>query len=1560
MHRFNLLDGPAAPDLSIKPFFALRRARVGDPFQLVARWLLGNQSALPRETDTFEVRIKLKIKGWFLKPDGTFDQTGADAFIPVRPKNFFMLDPTRAELVVDPRGATPMAWQIAQAPTKAVDCGLSIQATMPPGEPFGVCHLLREVQPSRVELKSLRLIQPHLAGALAELKPKASRFSLFSSFAEPERPLARHLARLVVRGGIRPMHLPRVAVRHYQELASFTQARKSGLTAEKPPARNMFLSAAPNFHPWEFAAVATRVFANKTLMDLLEETVTPANSVREQLRLRALHGGALINYWTASEDGAANEGQRGQQASAADVLGLGLTIGSFSEAVVQSWEDDTLILTVKQQSAHGLQEIGFTDEVPDDTEHLLAAELDQTFTDGEFPFDFPAEVIAKTLQRNSSIAPPAPLKAAVNYDLMQSNPGANEEKEKEVINKTGATFAYRTGDGRMEIVITPPLFTALEGKTVYGYNVYGMWETAQTQAYFQDPAKVPSPEERGRYLITRRYSYERDLKDAFPDFNQAVHPGLKLALEWPPQEAVLERAEKYTDEHEAENKDPLPNVANSSGGVLLTEWNFDLRTGMRLHDKSARPFPDWDPKALVHTEWKPTENRDGSIAAAPQRYRFWVASVDSFEQESVLVPVRTDDADAGDSAASYYFKPVQRTPLLPPVAQAEDGASGRRLTYTANRLTVLWDTPPLNSTASRKEDEKIADKADLVCYVAVLRRLLRSKVDEQVSFGFSAAAFAQGMPNPRWEAALTAIKEEDQTWEPFVHPTAVAAPGGAGDEWSFSKVLAHPDTGYEYMALISAEVKPDRRAFWAPSAIVDQANSNSGRRVQVTETPEGGEPTLVIMRISERPTESEVVTTKGLPVPNVEEPRGVQMILPTGQTLPPFWPAAPVLPPPSVDRDLVLLKLLNLRFTEDPSTLPPWRDTGVPLTSGQAAMIETAFARTFPQGGTPQPDENLRDARWLLAAEFNNPAADGVDFYRQHATVGFRGLQQLNWRYTPSVVDLLKNDEAETVRFKIYHVRVPTAPDRALRYASFVIDANFVAGSKYRSAAATPVEIEVLTMNRQPAFARIQDAAGNVVTAVVGTAVRDAVTKILELEFEDASGALPHGAVKLHLYVAQPILDIPVTSWARETQYHTYVPVGGGVDEDYCWWIAPVSAQEVEVGPHPGRRPHVVRRFPRSIQPETPQFLQVTPPFDDATHLLNPQVAGDRKWLPTEISSPAAGIAKPRLVISWGALVEPGIKITIEREERKVTASENQFRSLVEPTAWKSIKSIEEAPKDKPMESAWLRAITGNWLLGRQVEIDADDAPLDPTTNFVPPQQDLPPDGIRALPAISPAGVVNRPAFVDYFLHANDTVHATDGSWEYRYRLRAFIDLGAQVPDLKWRYLLSHPTLWTAWALPATLPISLRARQPDTVEHLTTLPAPEVLFRFEVPQGTQAAGLQYRVVIRRQLGFSLGVVPNSAPAPKMLLVGQPLHLPTPNGEPAVIADRQLDRDEPDLPLDLHYEISVTEFTIADGRERLIRHQTSTFTGSDPGAVTVPSPQSPQTEVRLTRVVLIDV
>jgi hypothetical protein len=1563
MQRFNLIPDTPAPDNSIKPFFALRRGGPGEPFQLVGRWLLGDQNALPRESDTFEVRIQRKKKGWFLKPDGTFDQTGTDAFIPVRPKNFFMLDPARTEISIDP--GRDLIWQVAQKPTEPVDCGLEIQTVMPAGKPFGVCHLLREVQPSRVELKAFRLLEEHIPAVMAALAPRASRFSMFNSTENTERTLARHLARLVVRGGVRPMHLPRLVLSHYRELAHSEQSRKAGLREHTISSRNMFANAEPEFHRWEFATLVTKVFSDQALVAALDETVTPANSVREQLRMRALHGGNLIDYWCSPDAGnACADNLRGRQAPGSEVLGLGLTIGQFSEGDLQDLKDDTLIFGVIHQPAHGLLEIAFSEPVPEDTEHLLAP-LDGSFTKGEFPFDFSASVIARTIQRHSSIAPPAPFKAAINYDLMQSNPGASDDDLK----KTGETLAFRTGDGRVEIVITPPLLGALEAKTVYGYNVYGMWESPATQAYFQDPTKTPSRAERGQWLVTRRYSYERDLREAFPDANRAQHTGLKLALTQPPQEAVLERAAKYYDEHDG-NKSELPNVANSEdqGGtrVGLTEWDFDLRVGMRLADGSARPFEDWDPKARLDTTWKPNRKRDGTASGAvPQRYRFWVASVDCFEQESELLPVRSEDVDAGEAGPSYYFSPRQRTPLLSPAAESESGGvvTGRRLEYSADTLTVYWDTPHLNSTGSRPEDEKMATKADLVCYVAILRRLLRSRVDVTPTRAFSPAAELQSLPGPQWAAALSAITDADPAWEIFVAPSAVAAPGGASQQWSFAKSLTHPDTGYEYIAALSAEVKSDRRAFWAPVVLIDSAVKDSGRRVQLTRKQVGGSHALEFQRINEQPVATDVVTTKPLPVVNLAEPREVKLILASGQSTPRFLPAAPVLPPPSVDRDLVLLRLLTFGFTADPSPLSTWRDTGVAVTSGQASMLETAFARTFPSGGTPPPEAYLRHARWLLAAEFKNSTTDpATPLYRQHATVGFRGLQQVDWKYRPSSSsDPLANDEAETVRFKIYGVRVPIAEEAARNYASFIFDADFVSGAGYRSTGKAPENISVLTANRQPAFARLVDANSNVVYAVVSTAVLSG--QLVEIAFanlitgENQSATPPQGRVKLHLYVAQPLIEEPVSTWATVSEYRTYLPVGGGPDEFFCWWIAPVSAQEVEVGPHPERRPHVLGRFPRSVQPETPQFLQITPPFD-AAHLLDPTVTGDKKWLPRDVGTLASAIANPRLIVTWEKPTED-LGLTIERRERLI-AQTQRLAALTAPTAWQSIKLIESAPEGKPLESAWLGAIVDNWLLGQQVDIDSDSAPVDYSTYFIPPSSGLRgQQGIRSLPAMSSADIVRRPAFVDYFRNAGDPLHATDGNWEYQYRLSSFIDLGANVPDSKWRYLLSHPTLWSTWVLPDSLPVLLKPRQPDTIEHLGTLAAPVVVFRFEVPLGTANANLRYRIVIRRQLGFSLSATPDARVAPAFLIIGAPLELPSLSGDEPVITDLLIDRDEPEQPLDLTYEISVKEFAVVDGREKLIRHQAPQIVGIDPGKLTVPSPQSSKVEVRITRLIQID-
>src|SRR5207302_6354969 len=93
-----------------------------------------------------------------------------------------------------------------------------------------------------------------------------------------------------------------------------------------------------------------------------------------------------------------------------------------------------------------------------------------------------------------------------------------------------------------------------------------------------------------------------------------------------------------------------------------------------------------------------------------------------------------------------------------------------------------------------------------------------------------------------------------------------------------------------------------------------------------------------------------------LPIANPAEPRVAELLVAR------FCSAKPILPPPSVRRDTVLLRLLTRDVANTPRQ--PWTDTGVVLTAAQAAMLETALERTAAQAGIADP---LHDPRLAAA-----------------------------------------------------------------------------------------------------------------------------------------------------------------------------------------------------------------------------------------------------------------------------------------------------------------------------------------------------------------------------------------------------------------------------------------------------------------------------------------------------------------------------------------------------------------------------------------------------------------
>ena len=129
-------------------------------------------------------------------------------------------------------------------------------------------------------------------------------------------------------------------------------------------------------------------------------------------------------------------------------------------------------------------------------------------------------------------------------------------------------------------------------------------------------------------------------------------------------------------------------------------------------------------------------------------------------------------------------------------------------------------------------------------------------------------------------------------------------------------------------------------------------------------------------------------------------------------------------------------------------------------------MIEYALSRTTLSIGwygalQEQAAAQVTDpARWILASDFKgkNQAISG-SVYGQHATIGFRGLQELSFSYTPFAEQPPTVPEAEASKFRIYAVRLPIALADALPYATIAVEGLWDDQAKQYILAIPPVPV---------------------------------------------------------------------------------------------------------------------------------------------------------------------------------------------------------------------------------------------------------------------------------------------------------------------------------------------------------------------------------------------------------------------------------------------------------------------------------------------------------------------
>jgi hypothetical protein len=1456
--------------------------------ECVVRWALGaSGNELPHPDDKFTVSLVV---------DGTVYKQ-----VDVSPMNHAMLDPGRTAALY-PAPNDPREWRVAKRPTTPID-PLGADKGDLSDQAVGVIHLLKPTATPMLRFRAAKAISSayrHIGGhpALAGLSKVQTAHSAVA-FADA-----------LIISGLRPLHLRQLVAQDFRALAKDTRA--TGLL---------------RVNTSEITQLAHSVLVMKALAEtdlamILDEVVEQSIQVRNHIRVAGLQGGSMLDYWDDPRNAGTggHEANRGRLWPGAELIGLGCRV-PLPRSQVDAWMRAKQSLTINvAHAARTPQNVTIAELALDNFETLRPIWLPSdrlTFGDVNVPVICP-DGLMRALTIGSSHPAASPRGARVDWSMVcvQLAPLPGETTTPE------STISFRTGDSKIEICIDrpppPPMATSSDERTGAGYNLYGVWEgVAEFQLYFDDPTQSPSVDQLRPWLLTRRYSFAKDLQTAFPPIDGQTHPALTAAMAAPAWHPLLKRPDTLQDTSDV-NPTDLPNVGDIGDAV----FTFDLRTGMAMPPR-IRPPVGWDPAGPLALDWTPEKSRDLQAlpvgAVRPQRYRFWVTAVDVLGQESDPVAVQAEDVDAGETPTTL-FEPRRRTPLAAPPGGDLMQCSFDTSTRT---LSVAYETP-YESQASGYADPtqpgKRVPAVWLTSQVIIYRRLLLA-----VQPASRAAAFVPGKLPPQWaslDAELTAAG-----WSAFT--TLTAAAPLSGDAWGVSVVLAEDDLGWQYLATVGMQVAPLYQAFWTRPSVIGAGPGRTLTRVKPANS--GGGYTALSDKMDDFTTAGAIARAKPYAISDGKVPWSPDVIACR------ILAAKPVPAPPGIRRDLVLQRLLERDYVSggQPVAKAWWGESL--LTVGQIAMSREALGRTSdPTGPLPDLDSDaLAPARRILARDFHRPAGQAATpGMQQHASVGFRGLADLRWRYTPRsqrpAADKGKN--AEAAAFRVYAATVPTELVSAESFATLSGVLSQIRKNVYQLTV-TGGEAEALTtISVRPTLAALRSGQQTTYASVVGIKV---VGRVHQVELSPYSTPLPASAEGL-FFAAQPLDTVPSSGVDAVADYRFLAPIPGGAKAMFAWWVGGVSAAGLETKAG-DLSPMRAALLAMSVEPPPPVNLAVRPPVDNSVDFLNPATESD--WLPSSISTMGDAQSFPRTVVSWQSpLADDILFLEIERIERQIATPERRRLVAVARTAWEVVTELQSLPEGASIDADDLNLLLLPWLRGGLVDSPVPSgSPTDRWVVFEAGVKDMHANhGVVHLPI---SGLVeNRdgsesvwPSWIDYFGRNRDYVSVMDGNWEFQYRLRTYIDLGVSAGYQ--RYLYSSATVWSPFVTPETPAIVITPLPPSVSE--AEIPKPLVTFAF-VSEGSalaRALGRHefrgthtwvYRIVLRRK---SNGPQLSSLADP-WIDVGQPIELAFGDSTGTPIVDTEVDRGWLENAPTVLYRVCVQEFMKLDGvngpRERLVR------------------------------------
>ncbi len=1522
-----------------------------DDFRLAIRWVLGDPSdskvsQLPKKDDSFRIEVRTRQKN-YLQANGTLDVTPYK--FEIEPKKYAMVDPPREQVPVP--GETELFQRVARKPMTHVaeddieetpDANGGTKRKLKQGKGMGVVHLLDETSPKKNVTDAAHIIEQRVVAVSEMLQQK----TLLAGFGQNDK--ARHyfsgkLAQYLVSTGLKPSESLAPVVDLYKSLASMAEVELLSassvesfgqiLVDRAPIAEGLGLLDLDSIADiYEHAAMAMQVMSDRVTLRMLEEVTFTPDQVRKQLKLKALQGGTMIDFWSAPDTlgGDNGDNQRGRHYIASHLLGLGCDI-----AVPRATVD-----LIQDEKDANVLEIELTD---------IADRYGSTKT-YLFPWD-----IDNAKDIGASFSPKPPRRAYVNFDLTRPDSVYPDDSDRKL---TADEPRFNTGNGLVEVHIVPEppseaprnsdgtmIDTNERVPTETGFNLYGIWQgAAGMDKYFSDPNAVPELEVLRPYLITRRFSFERDLLGAFPDIKDQTHPGILAALANPPPHAIVPRPIRsrdfndYEDDGKKQPKpapevpDPLYRNIDAPDPTIFT---FDLRRGF----ESIAPVPSgavsgWDPAAVVDESWSPMKRRDGSTdLAGPEPHRFFVTSVDAFDLESTPVPVNGADIESSLAQQErWIYLPTFRTQVPAPKNPARSIVDDVK---SNPKLEVTWEVPDL---AEMPGIEALLSQIGEEFTIHV--RLYRRRLIEPIKLDAIESFLLSHTDDPNWAGFDSQMTRRG--WERFAEQEH---PGSAG-QCIFE--LDYADRGYEYVAALNLRVPNEAVPFWTRATL--------NRKVVYVERGKDGSLTAKDRIVAEAPASSNVAAVPPEVLPNLDEPRG-----PIGQQVPvvtgQLASASPVLPLHGVQRDLVLAKIIGMKSAQMTND---WRNTGISLSAGQQAAADTALERSLKElrklptipDDLKIDDARLAAARLIVARSFQQPfetngSKGQMRDVGQNMTIGFRGIMELRWTYESHAARVPQSgsEDAEAVSFDVLQTRAPMEPAEAEKAASF--NADGTAGEDgYRLSFSRPSDpgelrgfeelVETLENDLAPKFAVFFETDSDAIHSVIVEKIKFS-GDTAEISARPAKDSLGSGKGRLRVFLANPVATVKTENLDSDepVEQSVLLPVGGGDREYGCWWVVPRSAQG-RIGGH-ARTAIMTRQLDPTIQPLGLSRLEVYSAVDRSVERLDPKDFSD--WLPDDIQDLADATSNPRLVLRWVPPKDPDLRLVIQRERRRASQESEQLRTFNadDLEQWRIVRRIEEIDESEELTTDEINKLsTGDnaWMLGAQISVDADET--SEKKLLIPPQRALIANaGLLKLPGTDE----ELPSYIDYWQKIGINA-AMDGNFVYRYRLQ----LARSVVGTD-EFLYSAPSAWSEWVLPESPPIKVLDKGIVEKKFTSELFAPRIDFVVNADPALKsylrtglaasnaatetALNWRYRILISRPLSILTPGETGSVTSEIKRQVGTSLDLEAVDS--GVITDLDVERSFADEDLTLEYEIYVQQFVIRykDGQlvEQLVRSHT---------------------------------